>query len=164
MKKTILILTVLLLLLSVFSGCRKHSETAETGQGSETEVTSLTESADLESWGAPFSAEGTQEQVGYQFIWNVFPDTWKSLFSCSMELAVTKWGIREGSADDCIELYLTFAVKAENPSDADNALLTEGNYQAGKDDYMGYLILTRYCYLQKQADGTWQCVGFGLAW
>lgn len=165
MKKTLICLTVLLLLLSLFSGCGAKSNTEETVPVTiETADTASAEADTRENWGAPFSADGTKEQIAYQFIGSVFPETWKSLFSCDQRLVVTKWGIRDGSEDDRIDVYLTFAVKAVDPTDADTALLTEGNYQAGKDDFEGYVILTRYCYLQKQADGSWQCVGFDLAW
>lgn len=166
MKKSLICMTALLLLLSMLCGCSLLSESEEaiSSPTVETADTAPTEPAIRENWGAPFSAEGTKEQIGYQFIATVFPNTWKGLFSCDQTLTVTKWGIQDESEDDCIEIYLTFAVKADNPSDEDTAILTEGSYQAGKDEYEGSIILTRYCYLQKQPDGTWQCVGFGLAW
>ncbi len=165
MKKTLIYLTVLLLLLSLFSGCGSRSDTEETVPVSvETADTAPTEPDVRESWGVPFSAEGTEEQIAYQFIKSVFPDTWKAQFTCDQRVVVTKWGIRDESEEGYIDVYLTFAVDAVDPTDEDTAILTEGNYQAGKDAYEGYVILTRYCYLQKQADGTWQCVDFGLAW
>lgn len=166
MKKTFLCVTALLLVLSVLCGCSLFSEAKETVTAPTvvTDDPAPSEPAALEKWGEPFSAEGTKEQIAYQFVSNVFSSTWRSLFTCDMALDVTKWGIRSESTDDCVGVYLTFAVRADNPSEQDTAILTEGNYQAGKDNYEGCLILTRYCSLQKQTDGTWQCVGFGLSW
>lgn len=118
----------------------------------------------MEAWGPSFEAEGTQQQIAYAFISSVFAETWNEPFSCDVRTVVTKWGIDENSEDNLIKVYLSFAVFTKDPTEADTAILSEGNYQAGKDDYEGAVILTRYCYLQKQTGNQWQCVGFGLSW
>ena len=131
MKKTVICLTVLLLLLVLLCSCSLLSgaEEATTEAVTGTADTTPTEPPVRKSWGAPFTAEGTQEQIAYQFISSVFPETWKSSFSCEMTLDVTKWGLRESTAEDQIEVYLTFAAKADAPTEADAARLREGNAQ-----------------------------------
>lgn len=166
MKKTLQCLAAFLLVLTLLCGCSlfgKEETTAESTADTAAE-TSETDARVLEPWGEPFAAEGTQQQVAYAFLKEQFPDTWRSLFSCEVKIRITKWGVGEGSEDDLIKSYVSYAVYTTDPTEDDTKLLTEGNYQAGKDDYEGSVILTRYFYLQKQADGNWQCVGFGLAW
>lgn len=166
MKKTVICLTSLLLILSLLCGCslfgEKESETESTT--AEVVSTSETEPPVLEPWGEPFTAEGTEQQIAYTFLSTVFPYQWKSLFSCEIKTKITKWGIEDSSGDDSIRVYITFANYATDPTAEDNAILSEGNFQIGKDDYEGAVILTRYFYLQKQSDSSWQCVGFGLSW
>lgn len=166
MKKIVLCLTAAVLAAALLCSCSLlslgESETV-------TETVGQTEAATEEiyipsPWGASFSAEGSQQKVAYAFLTSVFPDTWKSQFSCEMKLRTVKWGIGSGSEDDNIKVYISFAVYATEPTQADTDILNEGNYQAGKDDYAGSIVLTRYFYLQKQANGEYQCVDFGLSW
>lgn len=166
MKKNIICLTSLLLVLFLLCSCSLFSEKETEAESTTAEVisTSETEPTVLAPWGESYTAEGTDQQIAYTFLSTVFPYQWKSLFSCEVKTKITKWGIEDSSENDNIRVYITFAVYATDPSSEDNAILSEGNFQIGKDDYEGAVILTRYFYLQKQADSSWQCVGFGLSW
>lgn len=166
MKKLFLSLIAFLLALLLLCGCSLFGseETTVESTGNIVSEADETEERILEPWGEPFAAEGSQQQVAYAFLTSTFPGTWASLFTCEVKSKITKWGIGDGSEDDLIKAYVTYAVYATDPTEADNHILSEGNFQIGKDDYEGAVILTRYFYLQKEAAGSWQCVGFGLSW
>lgn len=166
MKKTLFCLISAFLIVFLLCGCslfaEKETQTEDTT--AETVRSSETEPPVLEPWGAPFAAEGTKQQIAYTFLRSVFPEQWRSLFSCEVKTKITKWGIEDTSDADSIRVYITYAVYASDPTADDNAILSEGNFQIGKDEYEGAVILTRYFHLQKQEDGNWQCLGFGMSW
>lgn len=166
MKKILLCLASILLIISIMCGCSTGTE--ETTVESTIAVPTAPQTTEppviLKNWGPEFSADGTPQKVAYTFISSVFPETWRSLFSCDVVTKITKWGIDENSDEDNIRIYISFAVFATEPTENDLAILNAGNVQAGKDEYENAVILTRYLYLQRVYDSTWQCVGFDLSW
>lgn len=166
MKKRLISALCLLLCVTTLCGCSLFSGKDEESAVTDTVVSSAVEETEalvLEDWGTAFSAEGTDQQIAYAFLTTVFQDTWNARFSCSVRTEITKWGISDRNEDGLIPVYLTFAVFTSEPTAEDTAILSEGNVQAGKDDYEGAVILTRYCYLKPLSDGNWQCIGFGLS-
>lgn len=166
MKNLFKTLLCALLVCTLLCGCSLFDSKETTEAETTAAVTEIleTDAPVMEQWGPSFEAEGTQQQIAYAFISSVFTETWNEPFSCEVRTKVTKWGIDDNSEDNLIKVYLSFAVFTKDPTEADTAILNEGNVQIGKDEYEGAVILTRYCYLQKQAGSSWQCVGFGLSW